>query len=165
MDATIIGSILESLAMIKTQHLFEISLTVPEIVDVGRTPLGARKIATVTGGRFEGDRIKGEVMPSPGGDWLLLRADNVLTLDVRLTLKTDDNALIYMHYKGLRHGPDEVMARLAKGEAVDPDSYYFRMAPVFETGSEKYAWINRMLCVATGHRLSTGPVYQVYEVL
>ena len=79
--------------------------------------------------------------------------------------ETDDNALIYMHYKGLRHGPDEVMARLAKGEAVDPDSYYFRMAPVFETGSEKYAWINRMLCVATGHRLSTGPVYQVYEVL
>lgn len=151
--------------MINTRPLFELTLTVPEIVDVGKTPQGVRKIATVSGGRFQGERLSGEVMPSPGGDWLLLRSDNVLTLDVRLTLKTNDNALIYMHYQGLRHGPDEVMARLAKGEAVDPQSYYFRMAPVFETASEKYAYLNRMLCVATGHRLATGPVYQVYEVL
>jgi hypothetical protein len=151
--------------MISTRPLFELTLTVPEIVDVGKTPQGVRKIATVSGGRFQGESLSGEVMPSPGGDWLLLRSDNVLTLDVRLTLKTNDNALIYMHYQGLRHGPDEVMARLAQGEAVDPQSYYFRMAPVFETASEKYAYLNRMLCVATGHRLATGPVYQVYEVL
>ena len=151
--------------MIKTRLLFELSLSVPEIVDLGQTPLGNRKIATVAGGHFEGDRIKGNVMPSPGGDWLLLRADNVLTLDVRLTLKTNDDALIYMHYKGLRHGPLEVMSRLAKGELVDPDSYYFRMTPSFETASEKYAWINRIVCIATGHRLATGPIYKVFEVL
>ena len=151
--------------MIQTKPLFELLLTVPEIVDLGVTPLGTRKIATVTGGRFEGDRLKGQVMPSPGGDWLLLRSDDVLTLDVRLTLKTDDNALIYMHYRGLRHGPAEVMARLAKGEDVDPDSYYFRMAPSFETASEKYAWMNKIMCVAKGHRLATGPIYQVFELL
>lgn len=151
--------------MINTRPLFELTLTVPEIVDLGKTPLGVRKIATVTGGQFAGDRIKGSVMPSPGGDWLLLRSDDVLTLDVRLTLKTDDGALIYMHYKGLRHGPADVMARLAKGEVVDPDSYYFRMTPSFETSSEKYAWINRIICIATGHRLATGPIYKVFEVL
>ena len=151
--------------MIHTKPLFELTLSVPEIVDLGQTPLGIRKIATVAGGQFQGDRIRGSVMPSPGGDWLLLRADNVLTLDVRLTLKTDDGALIYMHYKGLRHGPEEVMARLAKGDAVDPDSYYFRMTPTFETSSEKYAWINRIVCVAKGHRLATGPIYKVFEVL
>lgn len=151
--------------MITTRPLFELTLTVPDIVDVGKTPQGVRKIATVSGGHFQGERLRGEVMPSPGGDWLLLRSDNVLTLDVRLTLKTHDNALIYMHYQGLRHGPEDVMARLAQGEAVDPQSYYFRMAPVFETATEKYAYLNRILCVATGHRLATGPVYQVHEVL
>ena len=83
--------------MIKTRELFEIALTVPEIVDLGQTPLGGRKIAPVAGGTFQGERIRGTVMPSPGGDWLLMRADGVLTLDVRLTLKTDDGALIYMH--------------------------------------------------------------------
>ena len=151
--------------MIATRHLFELTLTVPEIVDLGKTPLGIRKIATVTGGRFEGDRIRGDVMPSPGGDWLLLRSDDVLTLDVRLTLKTDDDALIYMHYKGLRHGPADVMAKLAKGEIVDPQSYYFRMTPSFETSSDQYAWLNRIICVATGHRLASGPIYKVFEVL
>ena len=151
--------------MIKTRELFEIALTVPEIVDLGQTPLGGRKIATVAGGTFQGERIRGTVMPSPGGDWLLMRADGVLTLDVRLTLKTDDGALIYMHYNGLRHGPDEVMARLGRGEDVHPSEYYFRATPVFETSSEKYAWINRMICVATGRRIASGPIYQVFEVL
>ena len=70
-----------------------------------------------------------------------------------------------MHYNGLRHGPDEVMARLSRGEDVDPSEYYFRATPVFETSSEKYAWINRMICVATGRRIASGPIYQVFEVL
>lgn len=151
--------------MIQTKPLFDLRLNVPEIVDLGMTPLGIRKIATVTGGSFEGDRLKGSVMPSPGGDWLLLRSDEVMTLDVRLTLKTDDDALIYMHYKGLRHGPVDVMSRLAKGEEVSPDSYYFRITPTFETASEKYGWINKIICVAKGHRLVTGPIYKVFELL
>jgi Protein of unknown function (DUF3237) len=151
--------------MIQTRPLFEITLTVPKIEDLGATPYGIRKIATVTAGTFTGDRIRGTVLSSPAGDWLLLRNDGVLCLDVRLTLKTDDGDLIYMRYQGMRHGPKEVIDRLNKGEAVDPATYYFRAVPVFETSSAKYGWLNRAVFVATGRREATGPIYEVHEVL
>ena len=106
--------------MIQTRPLFELRLQVPQIVDLGDTPLGRRRIATVTGGEFQGERLRGSVAGTPGGDWLLLRPDGVLGLDVRLTLETDDGQLVYMTYRGVRHGPAEVMARLNRGEAVDP---------------------------------------------
>ena len=151
--------------MIQTRHIFKIALTVPNIVDLGQTPVGGRRIATVTGGTFEGDRIRGTVTAAPGGDWLLMRPDGVLTLDVRLMLETDDQQLIYMSYRGLRHGPKQVMDRLGRGEPVNANEYYFRSTPVFETASAKYDWLNRIICVATGNRTSTGPVYEVFEVL
>lgn len=151
--------------MIQTRPLFEITLTVPKIEDLGATPYGIRKIATVTAGTFAGERIRGTVLSSPAGDWLLLRNDGVLCLDVRLTLKTDDGDLIYMRYQGMRHGPKEVIDRLNKGEAVDPATYYFRAVPVFETSSAKYGWLNRAVFVATGRREATGPIYEVHEVL
>lgn len=151
--------------MITTRPLFEITLQVPQITDLGDTPLGRRRIAAVTGGEFRGERLRGTVVAPPGGDWLLQRQDGVTVLDVRLLLRTDDGEHIYMAYRGLRHGPAEVMARLAAGERVDPATYYFRMAPVFETASAKYAWINKIVAVGTGRREPTGPVYAVEEVL
>ena len=151
--------------MIQSRPLFVLTLNVPKIEDLGVTPYGARKIATVVAGTFEGDRLRGTVQPSPGGDWLLLRTDGVLCLDVRMTLKTDDGDLIYMSYKGMRHGPKEVMERVNKGEAVDPALYYFRAVPVFETSSVKYGWLNRAVFVATGRREATGPIYEVHEIL
>ena len=94
-----------------------------------------------------------------------INADGVLNLDVRLTLETDDGATIYMIYRGYRHGPEEVIERLNRGEDVDPSEYYFRTAPMFETASEKYAWLNSVVCVATGRRNPDGPVYDVFQVL
>ena len=151
--------------MIQTRHLFTVVIDVPRVVDLGATPNGHRRIATVSGGRFQGERLSGTIQPSPGGDWLLLRPDGVLVLDVRLTLETDDGQLIYMTYRGLRHGPADVIARLNRGEPVDPASYYFRTTPVFETASPKYEWLNRMVAVATGRREPSGPTYDVHEVL
>jgi hypothetical protein len=151
--------------MIQTRHLFTITIEVPRVVDLGATPNGQRRIATVSGGTFQGERLNGTIHPSPGGDWLLLRPDGVLVLDVRLTLETGDEQLIYMTYRGVRHGPADVMARLNRGEAVDPATYYFRTTPVFETASAKYEWLNRIVAVATGRRETTGPVYEVHEVL
>jgi hypothetical protein len=151
--------------MIETRHLFTITIDVPKVVDLGATPNGQRRIATVGGGAFKGERLSGTIQPSPGGDWLLLRPDGVLVLDVRLTLQTDDGALVYMTYRGVRHGPADVIARLNRGEAVDPSSYYFRTTPVFETASARYEWLNRIVAVATGRRESSGPIYEVYEVL
>jgi hypothetical protein len=97
---------------------------------------------------------------------LLLRPDGVLEQDVRITLKTDDGAFIYVRYAGMRHGPPEVMARLAQGETVDPSEYYFRVAPMFETGAERYAWLNKILAVGVGERLPPNMVrYAIFEIL
>ena len=150
---------------IRTQLLFTIRLEVAGQMQVlGRTPLGERRIAQVSGGSFEGPRIKGIVLPG-GGDWIVLRPDGVLQLDVRIVLQTHDGELIYMTYRGHRHGPPEVMDRLARGEAVDPSSYYFRTAPFFETGSATYSWLNGIVAVGTGTRVPQGPIYTVFEVL
>lgn len=151
--------------MIQTRPLFTITLQVPRIVDLGATPNGNRRIATVTGGAFKGDRMKGTVHAAPGGDWILVRPDGAVVLDVRLTLETDDKQLVYMTYRGLRHGPADVIKRLNAGESVDPSTYYFRTTPVFETASPKYDWLNRIIAVATGRREASGPIYEVFEVL
>jgi Protein of unknown function (DUF3237) len=151
--------------MIQTRPLFEIQLQVPEVLDIGDTPLGRRRIAAVRGGEFHGERLRGTVVAAPAGDWLLQRTDGVTVLDVRLVLRTDDGEHIYMTYRGVRHGPADVMARLAAGESVDPRSYYFRIVPVFETAAKKYEWINRIVAVGTGRREPTGPIYSIEEVL
>ncbi|MBV9832853.1 MAG: DUF3237 domain-containing protein [Alphaproteobacteria bacterium] len=150
---------------LNSAHLFTIRLDVGAMDDMGVTPYGHRRIATVAGGTFEGDELKGTVQPTPAGDWITVRSDGVWELDVRLTLKTHDGHLIYMYYRGLRHGPQWVLDRLAKGEKVDPSEYYFRTAPRFETASEKYSFLNRIISVGVGRREATGPIYEVFQIL
>jgi hypothetical protein len=116
------------------------------------------------GRRFEGERLSGEVLEG-GADWQAVRSDGGTSLDVRLVLKTTDDALIAMTYRGIRQGPAEAIARLEKGEAIDPASYYFRTAPLFETASPQYAWLNNIIAIGVGHRFADGPVYSVFEVL
>ena len=131
---------------------------------VGPVPCGTRVVAPIGSGQFQGPRLRGNVLPG-GDDWTLLRADGVLELDLRLTLETDDGALIYMTSFGLRHGPPEVIAALGRGESVDPSAYYFRTTPRFETGHPKYAFLNRLLAVSSGDRRGEGPIYTIYEIL
>jgi len=152
------------MADIRTTHLFKMSLRVSEIQQLGKTPLGDRRVAVVEGGSFEGPRLTGTVLRG-GSDWLIGWPDGAVQLDVRLTLKTDDGQLVGMIYRGYRHGPAAVMDRLNRGENVDPSEYYFRTAPFFETSSEKYGWLNRIIAIGTGYRLPSGPVYDVFEVL
>lgn len=152
------------MAEIRTRHLFTMRLQVGGMQAIGATPLGDRRIGLVAGGSFEGERLRGTVLPG-GADWLLLRADDTMTLDVRVALETNDGALVSFAYRGLRHGPKEVMDRLARGDAVDPASYYFRTMGSLETASAKHAWLNRIWCIGTGTRPPEGPVYDVFEVL
>ena len=108
---------------------------------LGAVPQGTRVIAPITGGVFEGERLRGKVLG--GGDWTLLRSDGVLELDLRITLETADGALISMTSFGLRHGAPDVLAALGRGEAVDPTRYYFRTAPRFESSSAN-GWVCRI---------------------
>jgi hypothetical protein len=130
---------------------------------LGAVPHGTRIIAPITSGTFEGPRLRGKVLG--GGDWTLSRSDAILELDLRITLETDDGALISMTSFGLRHGPLEVLAALARGESVDPSKYYFRTASRFETSAPKYAFSNRLIAAASGDRRPTGPIYTINEIL
>ena len=152
------------MAEIRTTHLFTLALEVAGMQPIGATPAGNRRIGLVAGGKFEGPRLRGKVLPG-GADWIIVRPDGVTTLDVRLVLETDDGAAIGMTYRGLRHGPAEVMDKVNRGETVDPSTYYFRTAVAFETAATKYAWLNSAIFVGTGYRTSSGPVYDVFEVL
>jgi hypothetical protein len=141
-----------------------LQVVVPPPQRLGAVPHGTRVIAPITGGTFEGPRLRGRVLPG-GGDWTLLRSDGVLELDLRITLETDDGALIGLTSFGLRHGPPEVLAALGRGEPVDPSKYYFRTAPKFETSAPRYSFLNALIAIASGDRRPDGPIYTIEEVL
>ena len=148
-----------------TRLLMTLHVLVPPPQNLGAVPLGTRRTAPLSGGTFDGPRLRGTVLPGGSADWLLLRSDGVLEMDLRVTLCTDDGALISMRSFGLRHGPPEVIAAIARGEAVDPSMYYFRTAPRFETAHPSYAFLNRIIAIASGDRRAEGPIYTVHEVL
>jgi Protein of unknown function (DUF3237) len=149
---------------VRTRPLFRLREQVPPLYVVGQTPNTFRRIGVITGGSFEGERLSGEVL-NGGNDWQDVRTDNSLKLDVRLLLKTTDDALIVMTYQVLRHGPPAVMQALDRGETVDPDSYYFRLSGTFETGTAQYDWLNRIIAIGVGDRPPDGPIYSVFELL
>ena len=147
----------------RTSPLAILTATLGRTEAHGSTPYGIRKIVPLTGGRVEG-RVSGDLLPS-GGDWALLRSDGVLELNVRMTVKTDDGALIYLSYQGLRHGSEADLAALGRGEYVSPERLYFRILPRFETAAPNWAWLNRILAVGYGERLAGGPRYHLHEIL
>jgi len=133
--------------------------------NVGAGPFGNRVIATVTSGQVEGDRIKGTVVGA-GGDWLLVGADGYGRLDVRVTFKTHDGAMIYVQYYGIFEATADIGAIPAGGSnSVDYGDQYFFTSPRLETGDERYQWVNRTHFLGEG-RVSPGPTvhYRVYRV-
>ena len=149
--------------MIRTEFLCKIQVSLEPVRDLGETPLGRRRVIGITGGSFSGPRLSGKVLPG-GADWQLIRSDGVACLDARYTLETRDGALIYVNNKGYRHGPREVIERLACGEDVDPALYYMRATPWFETAATQYAWLNRTVCIASGARRAAAVELDFYEV-
>jgi hypothetical protein len=154
----------EVLKSVRTRPLFVMRLDVRKLLIVGSTPGVYRRIGVVPGGAFEGEQLSGDVLDG-GSDWQSVRSDGSTALDVRLVLRTKDQALITMTYKGVRHGPADVVDRIEKGEVVDPSSYYFRINPLFETAAPEYSWINRIVAIGVGHRQADGPIYSIFEVL
>lgn len=157
-------SLPDVLRQVQTRPLFVMRLNVLPLQVIGATPGAYRRVGLVPSGVFDGERLRGDVLDG-GNDWQTVRSDGGTTLDVRLVLKTRDNALIAMTYRGIRQGPANVIARLEKGGVVDPASYYFRIASFFETESPHYAWLNNVVGIGIGHRFAEGPVYSVFEVL
>jgi hypothetical protein len=136
--------------MLVSDFLCTLSVEVGELVSLGFGPLGERRRVDILGGTFEGPRMKGTVVP--GADWQLLRKDGVLELDARYALRDASGALVHVLSQGMRHGPADVMARLARGENVDASSYFFRSVMRFETSAPALEFLNRTIAVATAER-------------
>ena len=149
--------------MLTLQALFRAEITLAPAQELGEAPGGRRRIIPITGGRFEGERLSGRVLPG-GADWQVVRPDGVADLDARYTLETGDGALIYVRNRGYRRGPREVIEQLQAGRNVDPALYYMRTTPWFETGDARYRWLNGIVCVATGARRAAAVELEVFEV-
>ena len=134
----------------QTRALLTLRLNTAPTQDIGATPHGTRVTFPVVGGTFEGDRLRGKVLG--GDDWTIKRADGVMELDLRVTLETDDGALVYMTFEGLRNDAAE-------------GGPYFRTLPRFETSAPNYAFLNRLLAVGTAEIRADGPVHVIEELL
>ena len=150
---------------LQSRPLFHLTLDLLPAQDVGATPAGQRRMIPIEGGRFEGERLSGVVLPRSGADMLLMRHDGAAQQDVRVTLKADDGGLILMTYRGVRRASPEVAARLAAGEAVSPDEYYMRITPFFETAAGPHAWLNTIVAIGLGERRPTQAIYDLFEIL
>jgi hypothetical protein len=152
---------------IRTAHLFDMVVDLNPRLPIGSGPFGRRVHFGAAGGTFHGPRLSGDVLPG-GGDWALFAPDGAMTLDVRLTLRTHDDALLHMTYGGRWVTPPEVRDALADPDEryrIDPAHYYFRTNPLFETGAEPYAWLNDTVCVGSGYLVQGGIAYKVFQVL
>jgi hypothetical protein len=136
---------------VRARHLITLRLETAPTQELGAGPHGTRVTFPITGGSFEGERLRGKVLPG-GGDWTIRRADGVIELDLRVTLATDDGALVHMTFEGIRDD----------GGSGGP---YFRTMARFETAQDRYAFLNRLLAVGTGQLGAGGPVHVIDEIL
>jgi len=149
---------------VKLKPLMTMYATLRQTVSVGEGPYGNRMIADISGGTFEGEKLKGEVLVS-GADWVTVDADGVGRLDVRATLRTDDGANLYLQYFGVLLFNDKTNDSLAGKKDADFGDTYFITQPRFETGDERYKWLNRIVVVAEGRALKSAVEYQMFEVV
>lgn len=145
-------------------HLCDLTVELSTPLELGQAPRGRRRIIPIVGGTVSGERLNGRIL-NLGADWQTILADGCAELDTRYTIETHDGALVDIRNFGYRHGPADIIAALGRGEPVDPSRYYMRTHPRFETGDDRYAWLNRLICVGTGMREAAAVRIAVYEVL
>jgi hypothetical protein len=145
------------------EFLFTLTAEVGEIATMGAAPLGERRVVQITGGSFEGPQLRGTVMG--GADWQIVRADGAIELDARYAIKEARGGLVLVLSQGIRHGPPEVLERLARGEDVPSSQYFFRTVMRFETGASELAFLNKTIAVATAERKARRVELQAWRLL
>lgn len=150
--------------MLEMRHLCDARVDLGPPLDLDQSPRGRRRIIPIIGGSVQGERLAGRILAG-GADWQTIFADGSAELDTRYMIETVDGAIIDIRNFGYRHGPADVIAKLAEGEHVDPSQYYMRTTPRFETGDPRYAWLNRSIFIGTGAREASAVVLTLYEVL
>jgi uncharacterized protein DUF3237 len=153
---------------LETEFLFEVKadLQDPNLI-IGGVPEGMRMVAHVSGGTFEGPKLKGTLAAS-GGDWAMVRADGSVKIDVLTVLTAEDGTNIYVTYGGRILMKPEQMGALGDRKAaaaLDPATYYFRTNPLFEVPMDSpHAWLNNVVAVGVGSLTEAGVSYKIYEV-
>lgn len=148
--------------VLHTRKLFSLNVNLrdPHVVP---SASGERRFVEVTGGRVTGDHLQGTIVPG-GSDARRVRADGVVELDIRAVLLTTRGTLVYLRGHGLRHGPAEVLERIAAGDDVAADLYYFRECLFFETDDPELAWLTKVLTIGSGRRSKNSATIDVFEV-
>ena len=149
--------------MISAAPIFTIHAELAPMLHFGRTPQGERRVIGILGGSVHGPKLNGRVLPG-GADWQIVRGDGAADIQARYTIESEAGAKIMVRSDGLRHGPPDVIAKLARGESVDPALYYFRTVMRFETAAPEVDWLNRILALARGQREANAVRLDVYEV-
>jgi hypothetical protein len=144
-------------------HIADFAITVGPPIPIGETAEGLRRVVPITGGTITGPRLSGRILAA-GADYQVIRADGFTTLDARYAAEMDDGAMLYIVNTGVRFGPPEVMARITRGERVDPAEVYFRTTPKFETAAPAYGWLLKPLFLAAGARYPDRVELRIYEI-
>jgi hypothetical protein len=144
--------------------VFRLEADLGEVVDLGNLPQGRRRIVPLTGGTFTGPQLNGTLVPGASADWQIVQPDGTTLGDIRFTLQTDRNELLYVRSQGVRHGSPEVLARLSRGEEVDASEYVFRTVTQIETAADALGWLNKGVFISVAGRRPGGVIYEVYLV-
>jgi len=144
--------------------VYRLDATLGQPLDVGSTAQGRRRVVPLTGGTFTGPELSGTLVPGASADWQIVLPDGTALGDIRYTLQTDDGDVLLVQSRSVRHGPADVLARLGRGEDVDPSEYTFRTSTQIETAAPGLDWLNKGVFVSVGGRQATGVVYETYLV-
>jgi hypothetical protein len=150
--------------MLGPEPIFTVDAELAAIMDFGRTPYGGRRCIGILGGTVSGRKLSGHILPG-GADWQIIRSDGAADISARYVIETDAGAHVLVASDGLRHGPPDVLEKLARGDNVDPALYYFRTAMRFEASDPSVGWLNRILAVARGERQARRVRLDVFEVI
>ena len=145
-------------------RVYRLEATVGPPLDLGESSQGHRRIVPLTGGTFTGPELRGELLAGASADWQTVLPDGTALGNVRYTLQTDAGELLYVQSRGVRHGSAEVLARLGRGEDVDPSEYTFRTSTEIEAAAGQLDWLNKGVFVSVGARRPGGVVYDTYLV-
>jgi muconolactone delta-isomerase len=144
--------------------VYRLEATLGDPLELGDAPRGRRRIVPLTGGDFRGPELAGTLLPGGSADWQTILADGTTLGDIRYTLRTESDELLYVQSRGVRHGDPDVLARLARGEDVSPTEYTFRTATQIETASTPLDWMNKGVFIGVAGRQARGVVYEIYLV-
>jgi hypothetical protein len=144
--------------------VYRLEATLGAPLELGEVAQGSRRIVPLTGGRFTGPELCGELLAGSSADWQIILADGTALGDIRYTLQTEGGDLLYVRSQSVRHGAAEVLARLARGEDVQASEYTFRASTRIETAAAELDWLNKGIFISVGGRQAAGVVYETYLV-